>query len=66
MKTVTSVTVWNDAVGTRMSVTYSEIDESTGKILSDNKRADRIVTDSDTKSVISSLAAYAQNFVDGE
>ena len=40
MKTATSVTVWNDAVGKRMSITYSEIDETTGKVISDNNRED--------------------------
>ena len=43
-KIVTSVTLFNDAVGKRISMTYSEVDES-GTIISDNKRVDRIVTD---------------------
>ena len=38
MKTVTSVTLWNDAVGKRMSVTYSEVDEATGRVTKDNLR----------------------------
>ena len=43
MKIITSVTVFNDAVGMRMSATYSEIDESTGRVISDNKNhRDRI------------------------
>lgn len=64
MKTVTSITVWADAVGSRMSITYSEIDETTGKITSDNKRIDRVITDNDIKSSVSSLEDYAQTFVD--
>jgi hypothetical protein len=64
IKTVTSVTVFNDAVGKRMSITYSEIDDSTGKVISDNKRIDRVVTDSEMKRTINSIEDYAQEFVD--
>lgn len=64
IKTVTSVTVFNDAVGKRMSITYSEIDDSTGKVISDNKRIDRVVTDSETKRTINIIEEYAQDFVD--
>lgn len=64
MKTVTSVTVFNDAVGVRMSITFSEIDETTGRVTSDNKRIDRVITSIDTKNVISGLMNVAQDFVD--
>lgn len=64
MKTVTSITVFNDAVGRRMSVTYSEVDETTGKVISDNNRIDRVVTSSEIKSLINNLEDYAQDFVD--
>lgn len=64
IKTVTSVTIFNDAVGMRMSITYSEIDESTGKVISDNKRIDRVVTDKTAKSEANALMDYAQEFVD--
>ena len=58
-KIVTSVTTFNDAVGTRMSVTYSEIDDQTGRIVSDNKRYDRVVTDKSVKDASSILFEYA-------
>ena len=64
MKAVTSVTLWNDAVGKRMSVTYSEIDETTGKVTKDNLRVDRVVTDEEAKKTMDSILGYAQNFVD--
>lgn len=64
MKVVTSVTVFNDAVGKRMSITYSEVDETTGKIISDNNRIDRVVTDKDAKATIDNLNEFAQDFVD--
>ena len=64
IRIVTSTTVWSDAVGQRMSITYSEVDEQTGKIISDNKRFDRIITDSAAKSLASDLMTYAQGIVD--
>ena len=64
MKTVASVTIWNDAVGKRISVTYSEIDETTGKVTADNKRVDRVVTDSEQKASLDASLDIAQEFVD--
>lgn len=64
MKLVTSVTVWNDAVGKRISVTYSEIDEPTGKVTADNKRVDRVVTDKTQKGKLDEALDIAQEFVD--
>lgn len=64
MKVVTSYTVFNDAVGTRMSVSYSEIDDTTGQVISDNKRIDRVLTGKDVKAVAEELKGYAQEFVD--
>ncbi len=64
MNIPTSVTVWNDAVGKRISISYSEVDETTGKIISDNKRADKVVTDKSTKDLIDSLLDYAQTVVE--
>lgn len=66
MKLVTSVTVFNDAVGMRMSITYSEIDETAGKVISDNNRIDRVVTDKDARAHANALEEYAQTFVDAE
>ena len=64
IKVVTSVTVFNDAVGKRMSITYSEINSETGKIISDNKRIDRVITDASARQTADALTAYAQQFVD--
>lgn len=59
MKTITSVTVFNDAVGMRMSATYSEIDEQTGRIVSDNQRFDRVITDEGARTNAQALLDYA-------
>lgn len=59
MKIITSVTVFNDAVGMRMSATYSEIDEQTGKIISDNQRFDRVVTNEAARASAQALLTWA-------
>ena len=59
MKIITSVTVFNDAVGMRMSATYSEIDDQTGRIISDNQRFDRVITDAAIKADATALIDYA-------
>lgn len=60
MKIITSVTVFNDAIGTRMSATYSEIDDVTGRVISDNNRFDRVITDDSAVKAASDLMAYAK------
>ena len=59
MKIITSVTVFNDAIGMRMSATYSEIDEVTGRVVSDNNRFDRVITDEGARSAAQGLISYA-------
>ena len=63
MKIVTSTTIFQDSVGMRLSITYSEVDEN-GKIISDNKRENRVVTDSEIKSHANIITAYAQQYID--
>lgn len=64
MNIVTSVTTFNDSVGLRLSASYSEIDDNTGQIISDNKRIDRIVTDSQVQGHVLAVKEYAQDLVD--
>ena len=59
MKIITSVTIFNDAVGMRLSATYSEIDDATGRVISDNNRYDRVITDTTVKADADALMAYA-------
>ncbi len=63
MKKATSVTAWNDAVGKRLSITYSEIDEETGKIIKDNDRKDVVVMDKNAEKLIDDLLEYAQSVI---
>lgn len=66
MNIATSATVFQDAVGMRLSVTYSEVDDQTGKILADNKRVNRVVTDAEAKAIGNQLLEYAQSFVNAQ
>lgn len=59
MRTITSATVFVDAVGLRMSATYSEIDDESGRIISDNRRFDRVITDESAQIAARALLAYA-------
>lgn len=65
MKIVTSVTIFGDAVGTRLSITYSEVDEQ-GRIVKDNIRVDRVITDKTAKDTANDLMDYAQGLIDAE
>lgn len=65
MKIVTSATVFRDALGMRLSYTFSEVDETTGKIISDNNRANRMITDSDAQNAAEAILAYANASLEG-
>lgn len=60
MKIATSATVFRDSLGMRLSYTYSEVDDETGKIISDNNRANRMITDSAAQASADAVLAYAQ------
>ena len=64
MKKVTSATVFNDAVGTRLSFTYAEIDEQTGNISRDGIRRDKIITEKSMISKASELLDYCQECIE--
>lgn len=64
MNIATSVTIFQDAVGMRLSVTYSEVDDQTGRIVADNKRLNRVVTNADTRALGTQLLQHAQSFID--
>ena len=64
MKKITSATIFHDAVGLRISVTYSEIDTETGRVISDNNRLDRVVTDTQQVQDAETVLANAQSFIE--
>lgn len=65
MKIVTSATVFRDALGMRLSYTFSEVDDETGKIISDNNRANRMITDSKVLANAEAVLEYAQASLEG-
>lgn len=66
MKKVTSVTIWNDSAGRRISVTYSEIDEATRKVVRDNVRENFILLDEGDVVSTDAVLARAQSIIDGQ
>ena len=66
MKIVTSATVFKDGLGMRLSYTYTEVDDETGRIISDNNRANRLITDSKVVTKANGVLDYAQTSLDGE
>ena len=64
MKRATSATVFQDAVGMRMSITYSVVDDETGRIIEDNKRITKVVTDNTQVTHAQAVLADAQAYVD--
>lgn len=64
MKLATGVTIWNDAVGKRMSIMYTEVDEATGKIVSDNNRLDRVITDPNVADDMTAVMQAAQGYIE--
>lgn len=65
MKKVTAVTMFQTAVGYRLSMVYSEINDD-GVIIKDNARLDRVLVDPVAIDDAMALMAYAQSCVDKE
>ena len=63
MKKVTSITILTTAEGKRLSLTFSEIDQS-GNIVKENDRVNRVVVDEAALGVIAGLEEFAQAIVE--
>lgn len=64
-KIVSSIATVNANGMQRLSVTYTLVDEN-GKIVEDNRRANRVVMDETALSHISALMEFAQKIVEEE
>lgn len=64
MKKISSVTVFNDTAGLRLSLTYSEIDTTTRKIIKDNVRTNYVLVADDEIKTAQDLMTLAQNILD--
>ena len=49
----------------RMSATYSEVDDNTGRVISDNNRFDRVITNTEISDEAQALIDYAGSLVEG-
>ena len=65
MKKITAVTLFQTAVGYRLSMAYSEINDE-GVITKDNARVDRILVDQGVIDSATALMSYAQGCADKE
>lgn len=63
MKKITAITLFQTAVGYRLSMAYSEINND-GLIIKDNTRTDRILVDSEAIGNANALLQYAQGCVE--
>ena len=63
MRKVTSVTVWNDSAGYRISVTYSVVDEKTRKVTADNIRENFVLSDEGENVTAAAVTALAQTIL---
>lgn len=66
MKKVTSATVWSDASGLRLSVTYSKIDTETREIISDNTRENFILMNDSEITTGQNLINLSQEIVNSK
>lgn len=67
MKKLTSFTSHVTAEGQRISYTYSEIDENTGKLIGQNTRENFIVVDNELQSHIDAINSFInKNKLNGE
>ena len=64
MNIITSATLFTDAIGTRMSCTYSEVDEETGRVVGDNKRFDKVVIGAEDIAKVQAVLDLAQSYAE--
>lgn len=66
MRNIKGIAVATDGNLKRIAITYDEIDATTGKVISQNVKTNRVVTDDTVLEKISKIEAYAQSVIDSE
>lgn len=66
MKNIKGIAVATDGNLKRMAITYDVIDEETGKVISSNMKANRVVTDAEVLGEIEKIERFAQSIIDAE
>ena len=62
---VTNLTFWDDSLGKRMAINFSEVDE-TGNIVTDGICINKLITEKEQLDNINALTQYAQDFVNSK
>lgn len=63
MKNIKGFAVASDGNMKRIAITYDELDDS-GKVINSNVKVNRLITDSDTISAITTIESYVQKVID--
>lgn len=63
MKNIKGFAIAGDGNMKRIAITYDEIDE-TGKVINSNVKVNRLITDLDTISAITTIESYVQKVID--
>ena len=66
MKNIKGIAIATDGNLKRIAVTYDEIDETTGKIVNSNVKANRVVTDGIVLESIATIEGFVQEIIDAE
>lgn len=66
MKKITGVMLTRKDIGLVLSVSFTEINEDNGQIISANQTRSKILLNDDDQSVAANLFSIAQEFVDKE
>lgn len=66
MKNVKGFAVASDGSMKRIAITYDEIDEKAGKIINGNVKINRMVSDYEVISAISTIESYAHEIAEGQ
>ena len=66
MKNIKSIAIASDGNLKRLAITYDEIDAETGKVVNQNVKVNRVVTDTDVLADIVEIETFAQQIIDSE
>lgn len=62
---VAAITLHNRGIGEQMAITYAVIGDG-GNVVSQNKRAEIVVSDAEVSDAVTKLYEYAQTVIDGK
>lgn len=66
MRNIKSIAIASDGNLKRLAITYDEIDAETGKVVNQNVKTNRVVTDVEVLADIAEIETFAQTIIDSE